>query len=351
MEVKFRMSSFTDLTVDALVSKPISAIMQPLRRSCVPVFMMHRFDDPSRNVQGHSPILIRQILSYLNDRGYQGISIKELVLSFQTGKPVPPNAVAFTMDDGFREQADIALPLFEEFRMPVTFFVATDLLDHQHWSWDNKLDYVLNSTSHDHLNTTLDQNAFTADLSNPASTRKARRRIRNELKALPIEKTLNYLERLAVALGVEIPKLPPAQYEPINWEDARQFESEFVQFGPHSCSHAVLSQLSEELARNEIEQSWKRLQEELSNPCPVFCYPSGLSGIHFSEREKKLVSATGMIGALAADPGYARSREKDNLFAIRRFSLPDNLCQFKQYCSWIERAKELTIHRLSHQDL
>ena len=97
----------------------------------------------------------------------------------------------------------------------------------------------------------------------------------------------------------------------------------------------------QEQAKNEILGSWRALQANIANPVPVFCYPSGREGIDFGDREQDIVKEAGLIGALSADPGYVHlKRSKNNLFALKRFSFPDNMAHFKQYCSWLEYAKE-----------
>jgi len=53
------------------------------------------------------------------------------------------------------------------------------------------------------------------------------------------------------------------------------------------------------------------------------------------------VKQAGLIGALSADPGYVHlTRAINDLFALKRFSFPNDMAHFKQYCSWLEYAKE-----------
>ena len=93
----------------------------------------------------------------------------------------------------------------------------------------------------------------------------------------------------------------------------------------------------------EIEESWLRLRQELTSPLNLFAYPSGISGVDFSEREVHLVREAGFPLALSADTGYVRPVQEgmnpSALWRLRRFSLPQTTEDVLQCASWIERAK------------
>ena len=340
--------ALSELTVRALAAHPIGTLMQPVRSRCVPVFMLHRIADPRHGVRGHPLALIERALSYLTHHGYTGIPIHELAQALIDKRPLPPRAVAFTLDDGFQEQAELALPLFERYRIPVTLFMATDMLDKQSWSWDYQLEFIVTRTLLSHVNIRLAARSFAAALDDEGHKRQFIRTLRSHLKSQPIESTQQALDQLAFTLGVRVPASAPIGYQPMTWAQARALESDCIQFGPHTRRHLILTQMGEADARREISQSWQRLQDELRHPVPIFCYPTGRPDLDFGAREKQMVHEAGMIAALSSEPGYidiGRHRRND-IFALRRFSFTDNIGHFIQYCSWIERAKELTFQRV-----
>lgn len=335
--------TLTGLTVSTLASRPISALMDPLRDQCVPVFMLHRIADTQHNISGHSLEHIERALQYLKSHGYHGISIRQLVDALRNGTPLPHRAVAFTMDDGFYEQAELALPLFEKYRMPITMFLATDMLDKQSWSWDYKLDYLVNTTSRQHLDIEVAQKQFSATWSPGESRRPFIRKVRAHLKSQPIQVTLDAIDQLSQALHLPLPEKAPVGFRAMTWSQARSFESEYIEFGPHTRGHLILSQLSHDQAVNEITQSIGRLNDELKHPVPVFCYPTGRPTLDFGGREKQMVRDAGCLAALSTEPGQidVRAQSRDDLYALKRLSFPEDMINFYQYCSWIERAKSL----------
>lgn len=332
--------------INLLTSRPVCKLMQPLRKNLVPVFLLHRFADESRGIRGHSQVQLETALTYLKRNDYTVVSVRQVVESLISGEPLPPKAVAFTLDDGFYDQAKTALPIFESYQAPVTVFLATDMQDQHYWSWDYKLEYAFKHTSQQSLELDLGEGVTPVMFANTEDKRTLVRTLRNINKRLPNQAAESAVKQIAERLEVNLPVEAPDEYQPITWEQARSLESGYVEFGPHTQSHPILAQVSDEQAKSEIIGSWQALQANIANPVPVFCYPSGREGVDFGTREQELVKQAGLIGALSADPGYVRLRESNNdLYALKRFSFPDDMAHFKQYCSWLEYAKERLSHR------
>jgi len=327
--------------INILTSRPACKLMQPLRRNVVPVFLLHRFADESRGIKGHSQAHLEAALTYLKRHDYAVVSVRQVVEAVTNGERLPPKAVAFTLDDGFYDQAKTALPVFESYQAPVTVFLATDMQDHRYWSWDYKLEYAFKHTRYQSLELDLGKGATYVTFANSEDRRNLVRSLRNFNKRLPNQAAESAVKNFAERLEVELPAEAPDEYQPISWEQARSLESRYVEFGPHTQRHPILAQVSDEEAKKEIIGSWNALQTNMANPVPVFCYPSGREGIDFGIREQEIVKQAGLIGALSADPGYVRLKEaNNNLYALKRFSFPDDMAHFKQYCSWLEYAKE-----------
>ncbi|MCH8533146.1 MAG: polysaccharide deacetylase family protein [Saccharospirillum sp.] len=334
--------ALSDFGIHLLTSRTLSWVMQPLRSQVVPVFMLHRMEDASRAVPGHSVDSLERALQYLKDHDYNVVSVRELVVALQNHQPLPKRAVAFTMDDGFYDQASMALPLFEHYQAPVTVFLATDMLDHQKWSWDYQVEYLLNKANAGSLELKIGSEVLPLMLGSRAEKRLSIRQARAALKSLNLEQVADSMGDLALKVGVDVPEFAPPSYQPMTWGQAARLESNVVEFGPHSRQHLILSQLPEDEAEAEIRQSWATLCEHLKHPVPVFCYPNGRFGKDFTQRDQKLVQRAGLQAAFSADPGYVNlgASVEPGLFAMKRFAFPERFVDFKQYCSWLENGKE-----------
>lgn len=336
-------TTLTDIAIRALDSTPVSRLLGGLRNQCVPIFMIHRVANSDLNIRGHDLTVIEQALTYLQAHGYQVVTLRNVVERLRNGQQLPSRSVVFTIDDGFVDQTDSIIPIFQKFNAPVTLFVATGLIDEQGWSWDFKLDYLLHRTQEPYIQhrDLLDNDRFALLADSDRKT--ALRTIRSSLKKQHPDEALKTVNLIAEQLNVSLPAKAPDAFRATSWQRLRSLESNLIEFAPHSVNHVVLSQLSSEEAQSEISRSWQRLEAELEHPVPIFCYPTGRENVDFGKREQQFVEQLGLLGAVSSDPGYVlQPSASQNLFTLPRFSMPANrITEFIKYSSWIERGRQL----------
>ena len=90
-----------------------------------PILMYHHVGAPRPGRFNVSPAQFAEQLKWLRDQGYRSVSIDDIAAALQGGPPLPPNPIAITFDDGWRNQYDIALPILSEFGFKATFFVVS----------------------------------------------------------------------------------------------------------------------------------------------------------------------------------------------------------------------------------
>lgn len=341
--------TLSSLAIRTLGSRPISALMAPVRRQCVPIFMLHRLANSQTGVRGHDRHVLVQALDYIASHNYQPLSLRNLMTALIDGRSLPENAVVFTIDDGFQDQAEDIVPLFTERQIPVTLFVATDLIENQGWSWDFKLDHVIQHADEQRL----DIRSFGFDcapipLNSDENRRTALRKVRQALKEMHPSGALQGVQDVARTLNSPVPTEPPAAYRATDWATLRGLESELVDIAPHGINHVILSRLSDQEAEQEIKQGWAKVRDQLADPLPVFCYPTGREGIDFGDREQALVKSTGLLGAVSTDPGYVRPElAHSHRYRLPRFSMPTHdINEFIKCCSWIERGRQLVTGKI-----
>src|SRR5437867_2401325 len=79
------------------------------RRGLVSIFMLHRV---TTSPDGHDPLVIRQLFDWLRRHRFELLDLEELFRRLAGEGPPPRRAVAFTIDDGYACQAEVAAPLF-----------------------------------------------------------------------------------------------------------------------------------------------------------------------------------------------------------------------------------------------
>ncbi len=321
-----------------------TGVFWPLLRSRATIFMLHRFSSPEIGVKGHDQHMLRRVLAALRRERFDLLPLAAVLEDLATGQVRERPAVAFTIDDGYLDQAMVAAPAFAEFDCPVTTFVTTGFLDRHLWLWWDRIDYVFENTALRSISVPTAGGAGRYEWDDPIGRRAAYNHFTAMCKRLPDGAKGEAIDMLAEAAQVELPINAPLQYAPMSWDDLRHCERMTMAFGPHTVTHPVLSRTSDVQSRYEITESWSRLRAEAVNPVPVWCYPNGQRS-DFTEREMRTLADLEFLGAVTGETGYAsaravRSSELER-FCIRRFAYPDSVDEVRILAGGAERLKQI----------
>lgn len=338
------MVALKNLLLKSLLVPGFPASLKYVQSHCATIFMLHRFRDDSRGIHGCEASNLRRGLDYLVRNGYEFISLADLFERLGGRGRLPKGAVAFTIDDGYIDQARVAAPVFAEFGCPVTTFVSTGFLDRKLWFWWDKIEHVFLHASRSSVAVKLGAEQLDYRWESDDQRMACQVDFTEKCKLVADGQKHAAIEMLADAAGVSIPAEPPPHCEPMSWDDVRQCEQAGMTFGPHTVTHPVLSRTTDEMSRQEIAASWGRLREEAARPVPIFCYPNG-GWPDFGDREVAELQRQGFAGAVVGEPGYADAKlfRKDpgNAFRVQRFGFPDELPHLVQYASGVERFKQI----------
>ena len=267
-----------------------------LRRKALRILLYHRFPLATRSA-------LEQQCAHLRAH-YNPVSLTQVAHWLHNGQPLPANAVAVTVDDGYRDFFYVAYPIFRQFEIPVTVFLTTSYLDEKCWLWVDEVDYALTRTT---LNRFEIRSASGDNLEFRLDTAKARAQtasaINGMAKRLPNPKKLELIRDLMNTLRVSHPEKMPAEYEPLHWDEVRAMTRGGIEFGAHTKTHPILSRLtSQNELKIEIEGSKARLEEELGTPVLHFSYPNGMEQ-DFQPAAVELVKNSGFQTAVTAMAG------------------------------------------------
>jgi len=331
-----------DLIVRALTRRSVRSLFQPVVRGRATIFMLHRIARPELNIGGHTVEFVREALRELRESGARFVSMREIVEESLTGSGSSQGTVAFTIDDGFADQAELAREAFVAERCPVTIFLISGFLDGRLWPWDDRLAYILASSTLAELEVSVAGERLRLSLESPLQRSQSLQKLRNRCKTVSNSGLYELVDEIAARAGVSLPAQPPPAYRPMSWDEARALEPLGVELAPHSVSHRIFSQLTAEEARAEIVESWQRLRQELRNPLPLFAWPTGRAS-DYTDRDLGLLREAGLSVCASAVGDYAYIGRQEALAhgvrVLARFSFPSNVRDVLQYGSWIERGK------------
>ena len=272
-------------------------------------------------------------LRYLKEH-YTLVPLSRVAAHYAGAAELPARAACVTIDDGFADAYEVALPLLRRHGVPATLFVITDFLDGRAWMWTDKLRHVALAAEGARLAAEVGGRSFDLRLAGRDTRLSAAGRVNSELKRLAPRERDEAIERIANAHGVRLPARPPAEFGPVTWAQARELDAAGVEIGSHTVSHPILTTTDDDELRRELRDSRARLGAELGREVELFCYPNGA----FDERVRREAAGAGYLCAVTTEPGLNERRGADPL-ALRRVPAETDLPHFVQSTSGFEQLK------------
>lgn len=322
--------------MNTLSLNPLLTLGNKLYGHKTPIFMLHRMTSSALGVKGHDPALLRFSLEFLRKHKFNLVTIDDIAHSVKTQTPLPAKSVAFTLDDGYFDQVDIATDIFSEFDCPATFYVTTGFVDSDLWFWSDKIQFIVENCNAQQLG---QLSALFPKLPSDFKSKESfTSQVNEELKLCSLGEINRLINTAADMSGIAVPSVAPEKYRATSWADLRKVEKRGMMVGAHTHSHPVLSREDDETSKNEIERSTLDVRKQLQAPSKVFCYPVGRLQ-DFKQREVDCVKRLGYIAGVTSEPGAMSMHAEERLFSMPRFSYPDTKGDFIQYATWIESFK------------
>lgn len=267
-------------------------------------------------------------------RHFEPVSLASIIAAMNGRAPLPANALAVTVDDGYRNFLLNGHPIFRRHRIPTTIYVVAGFADRRLWLWTDQIAFGLKHTTKGVLPVEIDgKERLELDLSTPELKTRAAWDLCQILKRLPNARRLQFMERFGAFCGVELPPEPPAERLPLSWDELRGLAAEEVEIGCHTYSHPILSRVTDpaELHR-EIQGAKEVIETHLKSQIHNFCYPNGRE-IDISDQAADAVRSAGFDSSVTCTWGL--NKLAVNPFRIKRLPLNDDLS--------VEYAAELLV--------
>lgn len=210
---------------------------------------------------------------------------------------LPRRALCITFDDGYADNAEVALPLLLRHGLKATFFVATGFLDGGRMFNDSVIE-CLRRTGLD----SVDLGEFGLPRRSTASAADRRGVIDAllpKVKYLGLAEREGFIARLHRLAGA--PELPGGLM--MRSEQVRQLHRAGMEIGAHTVRHPILRLLSNAEAQDEIAGGRARLQALVDAAVEVFAYPNGKPGEDYDHRHVDMVRRLGFRAAVSTSPG------------------------------------------------
>lgn len=245
------------------------------------------------------------------------ISEQELLEHVRGRRKLPKSSVMVTFDDGYRDNAELALPIIREEGIPVTFFIATEAVNSRGIGWWDSIAYLIKRTQH----AQICLRGKTFDFG--SGKKGAIAELQHWMRTLQTEKTRTLIEEIAHACEVSMPDRETRSRELMSWDQIREAAESGVAIGSHTHTHRALSTLSLSQQYQEFLNSKAILERELNRPIRSVAYPIGNSCDYRPEAER-LAEISGYELAFSFQTG-ANRLDRMNPFGIGRISAEDSI--------------------------
>ncbi|UQV44064.1 polysaccharide deacetylase family protein [Janthinobacterium lividum] len=245
-------------------------------------------------------------------RFYTPLPLGDAVQRLQDGC-LPPRAACITFDDGYADNAQVALPLLQRHGLHATFFIATGYLDGgQMWN-DTVIDAVRQASAP--VLDLREHELGTFPIASLAQRQAAIATLLGQLKYLPFARRQQLAMQIRRQAGAVAS--PPAM---LSTAQLRQLHAAGMALGAHTASHPILSTLPDHVARLDIANGKRQLEALIQTPVTLFAYPNGKAGRDYGAPHVAMVNSLGFKAAVATDWGVARPGAGLDLLQLPRFT-------------------------------
>ncbi|HEY0330391.1 MAG TPA: polysaccharide deacetylase family protein [Rhodopseudomonas sp.] len=267
-----------------------------------------------------TPDFLRATLGYLRASGIDIVSLDEARRRL-VEQDFSRRFACLTLDDGYRDNRDFALPLFREFEAPFTVYVTSDFAQGIGRLWWVALERLIAST--EQIDVSIDGVEERIDCASDAAKQAAFERLHGWIRTLSDAGEVGR-EVAALCARHGIDDLEITRDLCMPWDELTAFaEDPLVTIGVHGITHSNLAKQSEVIAKHEIAYSRKCIEAALQRPALHLAYPYGDKAAA-GAREFALAQALGFRTAVTTRPGMVFAENADYLTALPRLSLNGN---------------------------
>lgn len=271
----------------------INRICRPLYGGLGLILMFHRFtNEPQKRIDSSgmlSGAFLDKLIGYIRATGPEIIALRDVPQAIAERRQF----VCLTIDDGYRDNAEIALPVFRRHEAPVTIFVPSGTLDRSLDAWWLQVEELARAE---------------------ANPKAAYERMVGEISDNP-----QALERMRASFTVDQAELNDRYF--MSATDIKAIADDpLVEIGGHTLSHPLLKTLPDDEAYREIVQNKKDLEGLLGRSVKTFAYPFGHAPA-CGAREYTLVQKAGYKVAVTTRDGNVLPDHANHLTALPRYSV------------------------------
>ncbi len=274
-----------------------------------------------------TPQFLEQAIQEVLQAGMIPVHVHDLP-ELLANNPENKRYVSFTLDDGYRNNADYAAPIFRRYNIPYTIYITSGFAERKNILWWEVIEQILRDK--DTLTFDFGTGTKTLSLKTRREKTKAFARFACYVDSHDEDEAVSHIADLAVQSGIDPLRLTRDLTMDVSELRAlQQRDNGLVHFGAHTVSHINLSRVDRQRMKYEIETSAQWLKDELGAAPQSFSYPYGWKTA-VSEKTFAAARESGFAVAVTTQPAMLNAACLQHPQSFPRVSL-NGYFQKKRY--------------------
>jgi peptidoglycan/xylan/chitin deacetylase (PgdA/CDA1 family) len=225
--------------------------------------------------------------------------------------------VCFTLDDGYRNNAEHAAPIFRKYGVPYTIFITAGFVERSRSIWWETAEALTRNAGR--LEFDFGHGIETVALDTVAQKESAFSRFTTLVQTIEEDEAVHRLDNLAKTHGID-PLAIVAELT-MNAEELRRLsEDPLAHFGAHTMTHVNLRRVDGVRLRHELVASAEAVERYVGRRPSTFSYPYGYASA-VGDRECDAARRAGFSVAVTTQPGMLDPSNLQRPTAFNRVSL------------------------------
>lgn len=224
---------------------------------------------------------------------------------------LPSRSLCVTFDDGYADNAEVALPILKKHDLTATFFVSTGFLNGGRM-WNDTVIESIRYMTPGLLNLT-EFGLGTFNLKTWTDRKKCFQAVIEKIRHLPQNERQAFANRLE-----DLSPEPLPDHLMMTSEQVKELHDAGMTIGGHTVTHPILSTLELSQVETEIREGRSTLEKIINEPVRVFAYPNGKPGADYLPEQVSVIKELGLEGAVSTAWGVS-SIETDP-YQLKRFT-------------------------------
>jgi peptidoglycan/xylan/chitin deacetylase (PgdA/CDA1 family) len=225
--------------------------------------------------------------------------------------------VAFTLDDGCRDNAEHAAPVFRKYDVPYTLFITKGLVERTHTMWWETAEALLREV--DQFQFDFGEGKEVVTCASIKQKNAVFLRIARFIESIDEDTAVNRLNQTAITHYIDPVKI--IENEVLNAAELKNLASDpLAHFGAHTVSHCCLTRIDAARLEREMIDCIEAIKSWTNKTPTSIAYPYGWKRA-CGAREANAALKAGLTIGVTTQPGILEKPTRDEWMLLPRVSL------------------------------